>query len=114
MTHAVISPLKPEEKKKLKQKKIKIREAVEKLEINRRERRWRQLMRSPAPARGARRAQMLLWPAAIPPAGHEEHTRDGTARHSPGTTGRDPRGTSREPSPGRWSSQHRGQDPRQP
>lgn len=71
-------------------------------------------MRSPAPAQGVRRAQMLLWPAAIPPAGHKEHTRDGTARHSPRTAGRDPQGSSREPSPGQWSSQPQGQDPWQP
>lgn len=31
------------------------------------------------------------WPAAIPPVGHKEHTRDSTSRHSPGTTGGDPR-----------------------
>lgn len=71
-------------------------------------------MRSPAPARGARRAQMLLRPAAIPPAGHKEHTRDGTAQHSPDTAGRDLQGSSGEPSPGWQSSQPRGQDSRQP
>lgn len=57
---------------------------------------------------------MLLQPAAIPPAGHKEHTRDSTAQHSPDTAGRDLQSSSRELSPGWQSSQPRGQDPQQP
>jgi len=42
------------------------------------------------PGSAVRRAPMLLWPTAIPPARRREHTRDGAARHNPGTAGRDP------------------------
>lgn len=46
--------------------------------------------------------------------GAHKGPRDGTARHSPRTAGRDPQGSSQEPSPGQWSSQPQGQDPWQP
>lgn len=54
-------------------------------------------MRSPAPARGAERDQMLPCPAAIPSTTHAEHRRASTAWHSPGTAPAQPRHSQQRP-----------------